>query len=143
MPRGYYFWRRACIEGAGCKIVDNGDSNGVTEADFQADNQRRPRRCHRNQGGPASRTGLYEWRARPECAGRVATWPEAATAHAEHRYSSLRLQASLKGAAEQQTHRDQRCHGKCEVEHRGLPSDAHVCEGCAFKTRLASPVEFV
>jgi hypothetical protein len=29
MPRGYYFWRSSRIEGAGCKIVDNGDSKGV------------------------------------------------------------------------------------------------------------------
>jgi len=29
MPRAYYFWRRSRIEGAGCKIVDNGDSKGV------------------------------------------------------------------------------------------------------------------
>src|SRR3954463_7640817 len=83
MPRGYYFWRRARIEGTGCKIVDNGDSNGVHRGRLPGAQAAARRRYHRNQGGPASRTGPHEWRVSPSARMRRPMLPAAATAEAE------------------------------------------------------------
>jgi len=84
MPRGYYFWRRARIEGTGCKNVDNGDSNGVHRGRLQGDKQRAPAGATGIKVAPPHEQGLRngERLCRPECAGRVAILRAAGTADA-------------------------------------------------------------